>query len=210
MVNINRYKNLIFDLGNVIINIDFNKTFSAFSELTDFPPSEIQKKLQELRLFDIHGNGDLDDPSFRAQLRKLLHKEEVSDDAIDKAFNALLLDIPHERIELLKRLRSKYRLFLLSNTNYIHIKKVNEILYDTSGINNLDQLFDKVYYSHELKLSKPDIRIYHKVLEENNLLPEETLFLDDVKENIEGAISAGISGVIVTRENSINIILKDA
>ena len=209
-MNINRYKNLIFDLGNVIINIDFNKTFSAFSELTDFPPSEIQKKLQELRLFDIHGNGDLDDPSFRAQLRKLLHKEEVSDDAIDKAFNALLLDIPHERIELLKRLRSKYRLFLLSNTNYIHIKKVNEILYDTSGINNLDQLFDKVYYSHELKLSKPDIRIYHKVLEENNLLPEETLFLDDVKENIEGAISAGISGAIVTRENSINIILKDA
>ena len=189
-------KNIIFDLGNVIINLDYQKSHNAFSKLTKIGHEEIAKRLKDSQLFDKHGNGDLTDPEFRNEIRKVLELN-ASDQDIDYAFNELLRDIPQERLDLLKKLSKKYRLFLLSNTNFIHIEKVNEILHKSSGIKNLQQLFEKVYYSHELKLSKPYLKIDETVLIENNLTPTETVFIDDIISNTEGSKAAGMHAIQV-------------
>jgi epoxide hydrolase-like predicted phosphatase len=202
-------KNLIFDLGGVIINLNNKKTHDALASLSPLKSEEIALSLKESRLFDQHGNGNFTDSEFRNALRSLLQLN-ASDAEIDHAFNALLCDIPSDRLQLLKNLSKKYRLFLLSNTNFIHIEKVNEILFTCSGITKLNELFEKVYYSHEMKLSKPDIRIYQAVLAENKLNPKETVFIDDLAENTEGAKAAGIHAIQVLPQHSIIEIFRHA
>jgi putative hydrolase of the HAD superfamily len=202
-------KNIIFDLGGVIINLDFNKTYDAFASLGEITKNEIIEILKNSKLFDIHGNGDLTDEEFRSEIRKIL-KKEIPDNKIDNAFNALLLDIPLKRILLLKELAKCYRLFLLSNTNNIHILEVNKILYESCNIPSLNSLFEKIYYSHELKLSKPDKNIYLKVLADNELLPEETVFIDDNADNITGAQAVGIKGILVDETNTIIELFNNA
>lgn len=208
-MNLSSVKNIVFDLGDVIINLDFEKTYQAFAMLAKRESVEIAAELKQNKLFDKHGNGDISDAEFRQEVRQLLDAD-VSDEAIDKAFNALLRDIPLPRLNLLKELSKKYRLFLLSNTNEIHITKVNEILFQCSGFRNLEPLFEKVYYSHEMKLSKPDVRIYHQVMEENELLPAETLFIDDNPDNIQGALLAGMQARQVVPPITILELFADA
>ena len=128
---------------------------------------------------------------------------------IDVAWNSLLLDLPPERVELLKKLRENYRLFLLSNTSSIHITQVNKILEATTGIEKLDDLFEKVYYSYDMGLMKPDPAIYLQVLKEQGLEAEETLFLDDNADNIAAASKLGIDTIHVQKPVTILDYLKD-
>jgi glucose-1-phosphatase len=184
-------KNLIFDLGGIIINIDFQLTFEAFAKASGKDALSTVKKFEEEKIFARFEKGDYSE----RELRILINKElniSLSDEAINKAWNALLMDIPGERIDMLKELAGSHRLFLLSNTNSIHIDAVNRILYETRDIENLDLLFEKVYYSYEIKMAKPDVKIYEFVLKENDLNPAETLFIDDNADNIRGAAQAGI------------------
>ncbi|MBX9850464.1 MAG: HAD-IA family hydrolase, partial [Cytophagaceae bacterium] len=125
------------------------------------------------------------------------------------AWNALLLDMPLERIQLVQKLGKKYRTFLLSNTNDIHIQKVNQILFEASGMKKLDELFETAYYSYKINLGKPDVAIYEYVLKDKNLRPEETVFIDDNKDNIEGAKKAGLH-VILVQDKTIIELLKHA
>lgn len=211
-MNFATIKNIIFDLGDVIINLDYQLTYQAFEKLSNgkITREKIIEILVENKLFDIHGNGDLTDSEFHDQLRSLLLDNNIDSESLNNAFNAMLLDIPESRINLLKTLSKKYRLFLLSNTNFIHIKRVNEILFESCGIRNLEDLFERVYYSHELGLSKPDIKIYQKVLQENNLIPEETIFIDDNISNVEGARLAGIHGIVAKGPVTILEIFENA
>ena len=135
--------------------------------------------------------GMIDDNEFRRAIRNI-YSFEGEDTLIDTCWNAMLLDIPPARIDLLKSLKSKYRTFLLSNTNAIHVKCFNESLQKAYGMECLDELFEKVYYSHILRMRKPDAEIYQYVLKENKLNAGETLFIDDNIKNIEGARSIGI------------------
>lgn len=202
-------KNIIFDLGGVIINIDLMLTYNAFAKHCPLNPEEVKQKLIEANVFGNYEKGLLTS----AEARKLLNKElhlSLSDEEMDSCWNALLLDIPNERIELIKKLRVNYKLFLLSNTNEIHIEEVNNILYKTTGVKKLDDLFDKIYYSFNIQMVKPAVEIYHHVLQENKLQGSETLFLDDNTSNIEGARLASINAIEVTTTNSIIELLKDA
>ena len=208
-MNFSQIKNIIFDLGGVIINIDLMLTYNALANYCPLNAEEVRQKFTENQVFAKYEKGLLSSE----EVRKLLNKElkfSLSDLEMDKCWNALLLDIPIERIELIKKLRGKYKLFLLSNTNAIHIDEVNAILYKTTGIEKLDDLFDKIYYSFDIGMAKPDVEIYKHVLLENNINASETLFLDDNTDNIEGARLAGIHAVPVTTDNSIIQILKDA
>ncbi|HXA01764.1 MAG TPA: HAD family phosphatase [Cytophagaceae bacterium] len=184
-------KNLIFDLGGIIINIDFQLTFEAFAEASGMDVIGMIKKFEDEKIFSRFEKGALTEKELRFLINKELNTS-LSDEAFDQAWNALLKDIPPERIEMLKELGRNYRLFLLSNTNSIHIAAVNKILYKTSGIEKLDLLFEKVYYSHEIGMAKPDIKIYEHVLKENGLKASESLFIDDNAENIKGASKAGL------------------
>src|SRR5687768_17250564 len=183
-------KNIIFDLGGVILNIDFKKTNDAFHllGLKDFG-----KHINQFHITDLFLNyetGQIDDIQFIDSVAKLNDKP-MAKDKIVEAWNALLLDFPKERIDLLKKIKSQYRTFLLSNTNSIHLKEFRERLHNEQGV-YLEDLFERAYYSHVVKLRKPNADIFELVLKENNLEPSETLFIDDTESNFEEAKNLGI------------------
>ena len=184
-------KNIIFDLGGVILNLDTRKTAMALEKLglNDLKGHMSQPTL--VSFFNDYESGSIDDNAFIRMLQSLAGKGTTEQDIID-AWNAMLLDFPLERIELLRGLRKKYRLFLLSNTNEIHYKQFQQLIYRQTG-SYLEDFFEKTYYSHTIKLRKPDVACYQFVIKENNLDPAETLFVDDSEANISGAREAGLS-----------------
>lgn len=185
------FKYIIFDLGGVIINLDENKTLESFSRISDSSPSVVREFILQFEGYKKFEKGLASDVEFRNQLRDEF-QIEATDKQIDDCMNAMLLDIPIERLNLLKSLRASSSLYLLSNTNEIHLKKFNAILKETTGDEKMDVYFNKAYYSHLVKMRKPEKEIFELVLDENNLDPRHTLFLDDNLVNLSGAESVGI------------------
>ncbi|WP_026630442.1 HAD family hydrolase [Dyadobacter alkalitolerans] len=204
-----KIKNIIFDLGDVILNIDVPVASKSFAELSGREQAEILELFSKNALFRQFETGELDEMGFRNYVRKILEFSDLSDEAIDTAWNSLLLDLPPERVELIQNLSKNYRLFLLSNTSSIHITQVNKILEASTGVKKLDDLFETVFLSYEMGLMKPDPRIYQKVLEQAGLKAEETLFLDDNRDNIEAASKLGIDTIHVQKPVTILEYLKD-
>ena len=187
-------KNIIFDLGGVIINLDHTLVLNAFSRLSHKDPAFILEQIQKSKILFNYDTGECTDVMFRQTINHLLGTA-LTDAQVDEAWNAMLLDIPQERINLLLSLRKKYKLYLFSNTNHIHILEVNKILKQSTGIHQLDDLFDKIYYSFEIQHRKPAASSFKYVLQDSQLLPEETLFIDDRLDNIMGAKQLGIHTV---------------
>lgn len=203
-------KNIIFDLGDVIINIDVPLAARSFAELSDRPLEEVQELIHQNEVFKKFETGQLSAADFRDYIRELLQQPEWSDEVIDRAWNSLLLDIPSQRIEKIQELAKKgYRLFLLSNTSSIHIQEVNKILHQTTGIKQLDDLFEKLFLSYDMGIMKPHPDIYHGVLAQAGLLAHESLFLDDNADNIRAAAEVGIHTIHVQKPTSIIDYLKD-
>lgn len=185
-------KNLIFDLGNVIIDIDFDLTFRAFSKLSSkYSWEEIRFFIKDKRIWEDYEKGLMNDDEFRETLRNEL-KIKASNSEIDKAFCGLLQEIQPERIKLIQELSKKYRLFILSNTSNIHFQQVEKLLFESTGIRHFNEIFEKVFLSFEMGKLKPDIEIYQQVLLEANIIAKETLFLDDMLINLESAATLGI------------------
>ncbi len=191
-VKVKDYKNIIFDLGGVIINLDESRTISAFAAISKLPYTSVENSILHSEYYKKYEKGLLDDDQFRTAIRKEF-QIEATDQQIDECMNAMLLDIPVERIELLKSLRSSFRLFLLSNTNNIHLNKFNSIFKQNIGGEYIDECFDKAYYSHRVNMRKPDMEIYQLIINENDLDPIGTLFLDDNESNLKGAQALGIN-----------------
>jgi FMN phosphatase YigB (HAD superfamily) len=188
-------KNIIFDLGGVIMEIDVKQTLNAFSELGLKNIHEMFGHGFAASFFSDHESGKISDEIFLGEIKKLL-TGEISDAAVITAWNALLLCFPPDRIALLRDLKSRYRLFLFSNTNAIHQKKFREI-YRTAfpGKGELEDLFEKAYYSHSLGHRKPDSSGFELIIRDNGLDPKKTLFVDDALINVEGAIRAGLKAI---------------
>ena len=184
---------IIFDLGGVIMDIDVKKTLAAFSNLGLSNVHEYFGHGFAASFFSDHESGKITDEEFLQEIKNLLGGE-VSDEVVIDAWNALLLRFPPERIALLSALKNRYRLFLYSNTNAIHQEKFKEI-YRKAFSSELDSLFEKAYYSHELGQRKPETAGFEQIIRENNLDPKQTLFVDDALMNVEGAIKAGLKGL---------------
>ncbi|WP_337044843.1 HAD family hydrolase [Emticicia sp. 17c] len=197
-----KFKAIIFDFGNVIINIDIPRTFQAFATLTGKKQAVIEKLVVDNQLFRRYETGQFTDIEFREIVRQTVGFP-LSDVEVDRAWNSLLLDIPTERIELLKELRKEYPIYLLSNTNNIHIEASNNYLKKNFGLRHLDELFDRLFLSYEIGMWKPDADIYHHVLETIKLKPHEVLFFDDNHHNIEAAKAIGIQTILVEPPTSI-------
>lgn len=204
-----KIRNIIFDLGDVILNIDVPIASRSFADLSGREQSEILTIFKENELFRQFETGLMDEPTFRNYVREILNFPDLSDEAIDTAWNSLLLDLPPERVELLRKLATQYRLFLLSNTSSIHITQVNKILEASTGVAQLEDLFETVFLSYEMGLMKPDSRIYQEVLDKAGLKAEETLFLDDNADNIRSAAQLGIETIHVQKPVTILEYLKD-
>ena len=189
-------KNIIFDLGGVIINLDNQRTEDAFTSLG----------VKDFRSYFGHGHavsffkeyevGRLSDQQFVDSIRQLTGLS-VPDQAIVDSWNALLLDFPAERIQLLKQLRKTYRLFLFSNTNALHLAALQQTYSETFGGGSLEDHFEKTYYSHLLGMRKPDKESFEHILQENQLNAEETMFVDDAIVNVEGAERVGLRGLFL-------------
>src|SRR5260221_1208615 len=190
-------KNIIFDLGGVILNLDNQRTEDAFTSLG----------VKDIRNYFGHGHassffkeyevGRISDQQFVDSIRQLTGLSSVSDKAIIDSWNALLLDFPPERIQLLTELRKSYRLFLFSNTNALHLAALQQTYINTFGGGSLEDHFEKTYYSHLLGMRKPDRESFEHILQENQLNAGETMFVDDAIVNVEGAEQAGLTGLFL-------------
>jgi putative hydrolase of the HAD superfamily len=194
-------KNIIFDLGGVILNIDLKRTELALQELGIDQFSNYMTQSSVISFFKDYEAGKIDDDAFIKAIQALTVKSTTEAEII-KAWNALLLDFPPKRIELLQNLKKKYRLFLLSNTNSIHYRQFQQQLYLQTG-GYLEDIFEKTYYSHTINIRKPDLASFQFVINENKLDPAETLFVDDSEANIAAAKEAGLSVVHIIPGKSI-------
>ena len=206
-------KNLIFDLGDVIIPIDLTAPVRNFAMLANLPENEVRTIWQQHDFINHYETGLIDDEAFRTHVRRVLKREtgasdHWADEVIDTAWNTILLDLPVERIERIKELKDSHRLFLLSNTSPIHIRQVNSVLTQLNQP-TLEQLFERVFYSYEVRLAKPSPDIYRHVLTEAGLVAEETAFYDDNAANIRAAAELGIQAVHVQPPMTILDYLKD-
>ncbi len=202
--NLKSVRNIVFDLGGVLLNIDPERAVNGMYDLGFHKFEELYSHLKQSEVFDNLEKGKIEENEFLDEIRRY-GKKEVSDESVIEAWNSLLLDFPKKIIDLLVELkRSKdYRTFLLSNTNAIHKAKYTEILYKAHGIRRLEDLFEKAYFSHEIHMRKPDIEIYEYVLKDSNLVPGETLFIDDSIINIETAQELGIQTFHVNEKSSL-------
>lgn len=186
-----KIKNIIFDWGGVISNIDYHETVDAFKKLGLENFDEIYTQLKQTELFDKLEIGTMEPQEFRAKIREML-SHNPTDEEIDAAWTAMLLDLPKERLDLLEKVKENYQIYLLSNTNIIHVTRYSKYLDKVYGHKNFENLFIKAYYSHDVGMRKPHVEIFHHVLKENNLEATETLFIDDTPQHIEGAKKAGL------------------
>jgi glucose-1-phosphatase len=189
-------KNIIFDLGGVILNLDNQRTEDAFVALGVKNFREYFGLGFAASFFKEYEVGRISDREFIDAVRQLTGLG-VSDQSIIDSWNALLLDFPVERIQLLKELRKRYRLFLFSNTNALHLAALREIWAGAFGDTAFDSYFEKTYYSHLLGMRKPDRESFEHILKENQLTGSETLFVDDAIVNVEGAEQAGLKGLFL-------------
>lgn len=185
---------IIFDLGGVIINICYKNTIQAFSHLCGFDASLLYTQESQTELFDQFEMGCISSDDFRAGLSQILRLSTVVSETLDQAWNAMLLDIPQERVEWLQTIGQAKRIFLLSNTNTIHKLAVDQIFSQTFNptIEKLDDLFEKVYFSHLVGDRKPNPSIFETLITEQSLIPERTLFIDDSIQHINGAKVVGL------------------
>lgn len=202
-------KNILFDLGNVIIDIDIPRTSQELFKLFRRPDLKDQI-LEELKpvLLD-YETGQLSDELFINSLIRYA-RPQVYAQQIIRAWNAMLIDIPPERLEFLKFLRTqKYNLYLLSNTNGLHLSWINNYMNKNFNTPSLDFWFDRSYYSHLVKQRKPHVSCFEFVLHDAGLLADETLFIDDTLENIDSAKSIGIRTLYLTGGHEVIKSLKN-
>ena len=193
--------NIIFDWGGVLINIDYQATINAFNRLglDDFKAFYNQKTQNEFFIqFEI---GKITPDELRNYVREAL-KKDLSDKQINDAWCAMLLDAPKSRIETLQRLKSRYDIMLLSNTNQIHEDLILPRLNKDLGMDFLS-LFNRVYLSHHLGMRKPNSDIYELVINSNGYSAEETLFIDDTEMNIDAADALGIKSCYLQPNSGI-------
>ncbi len=187
-------KNIIFDLGVVILDVNYNLTAAAFKKLGLVDFDEHYSKIKQDNFFDRFETGHMSDEEFRDTVRKHI-PHPVTDEQIDEAWNAMLLEVADETFELLENIGKQKRIFLLSNTNSIHIKAFTKIIEKQYGFSKFESLFEKTYYSCNIGMRKPNAEIFDYVVKANNLNITETLFIDDSPQHVEGARKYGLTAL---------------
>lgn len=208
-------KNIIFDYGNVIFEIDFSIAQRALTQLGISNVEDFFGHKGHGKLFDQLETGSITPAEFREGIRREANNPQLTDAEIDGAWNSLLVGVPPNVHEVLLEVKKHYRTFLLSNTNQIHYDYIMDYLKREYQVENNDHLFEKAYYSQQMLKRKPHVEIFEQVIRENNLVPSETLFIDDTQGHLEGAKKAGLQTLLMTehprnlgtflKSNGINI-----
>ena len=175
---------IIFDFGDIFVNLEKETSINEFKKLgLDGPNEEL------LAMNDLFERGKITELQFIEGFQKYIPEADILD--IRKAWNSVIGEFPLYRLEFLQMLSTKYRLFLLTNTDAIHISRF-EHMAGMSFFSDFYQCFEKVYYSFEMGMRKPEPEIFNYILKKHDLSPKRTLFVDDKKENTDAAAALGI------------------
>jgi glucose-1-phosphatase len=196
-MDLHQVRNIIFDLGNVLIDLDPKKTINAFKAMGFDQIESFQGHSRSMGFTALFQEGKMSETEFFDEVRRYSHSH-LSNEAIAEAWNAMLLTYDERRIKRLIDLKKHYRLFLFSNTNVVHY---HNFAFRVPIVGDIAKLFERTFYSHEIGLSKPSTQSFEHVLAQAGLKPHETLFLDDLPENIEGAINTGMQARLVESPN---------
>jgi putative hydrolase of the HAD superfamily len=201
----NTVTTLIFDFGGVIIDLDLPQCIENLKKLGVESIESYLSNFGQKDFFLKFEIGEIDIPEFRNEIRKLSNRT-LTDAEIDSAWCSFLCDIPSERLELLEKLRKKYRLLLLSNSNPLHVEVSAVTALEGTG-KTIRDYFDKCYFSYEMGLTKPDPAIFEALLADAGVEATECLFLDDGPKNIEAAKTLGIQTYFVTQGENLDFLL---
>ncbi|WP_107040128.1 HAD family hydrolase [Brumimicrobium mesophilum] len=186
-----KVKNIILDLGGVLLNINYQLTIDAFIKLGIEDFEDMYTQANQSDLFNKYERGDIEADEFIEGI-KLYLPENTSEKDIIAAWNAMLLDLPKNRLDYLMELKLDYKTVLLSNTNTIHMDFFHQQLFEVYGKTSLASYFNEVYFSCDLGMRKPDTEIFETICQNEGFDPNETLFIDDSIQHVEGAKSIGI------------------
>jgi len=194
-------KNIIFDLGGVLINLNYQLTRAAFENLGIANFNDLYTQHHANPLFEQLEVGAIEPEAFYEALREATGLT-LTNSQIETAWNAMLLDFPIERLLWLDQIKNKYNIYLFSNTNAIHYKAFTSIYAQTApliGLNtDFNHFFKTAYYSHTLGQRKPELAAFEAVIQDAKLDPAQTLFIDDTISNIEGAQKAGLRTIFLS------------
>ena len=178
-------KNIIFDLGGVILNLDYSNTIKEFNKLGLFNFEKLYNQKKQVQIFDDFEKGKISPEKFIFLIRQLV-KVNIKEIDFINAWNAMLLEIPLERLEFIKKLKKKFKIYLLSNTN---------------ELKDFQNCFDQIYYSSEIGMRKPDAECFLKVIQDHHLNAHETLFIDDTIQHVKGARKVGINAILLKKRS---------
>jgi HAD superfamily hydrolase (TIGR01509 family) len=180
---------IIFDLGGVILDIDYNRTVRAFQALEFEDFDQQYSKMKQSGVFDRIERGEIDEAEFVSIMQQSI--PHASQEEIIDAWNAIILDFPSGRLDYINEVRKKLPIFLLSNTNEIHLKCFDQLLFESTNSRIKDH-FNKAYLSHEMSCRKPEPEAWKIILEEQGLKARTTLFIDDSPQHIAAARNLGL------------------
>ena len=203
-----KIKNIIFDLGGVILDINYQASIDAFAQLGISNFSKLYSQKSQQKLFDQFETGHVSSKDFVKGIQQM-HSVQVSNELIVKAWNAMLKGVKKNKLDYIKSLRNQYHTILLSNTNEIHISAFEEEMSHKQLLTQFKSCFEKIYYSSRMGLRKPHTICFEKVLKEQQINPKETLFIDDSIQHIEGAKGCGIKAVLFPQNGIIQDWLPD-
>lgn len=196
-------RNLIFDLGGVLVSLDRKRCLDNFSALLGFDDfGDYLNAYAQKGFFAKFENGDINSAEFRDEVRSRCRVENVSDEMIDSTLDTFLTQVAPYKVKMLLDLKEKYNLFLLSNVNPIAWKKCCELFLEAQGV-DIEDVFEKLYLSFELNASKPGTAIYNKVIEDSGIVPAETLFIDDSAANIETGRQMGLNVLLYDVDSNL-------
>ena len=203
----NDIETIVFDLGQVIIDVDFNASIRAFQALNVENATELMQDDEHVNILHQFEKGEIDTNGFRDAIRQIAGNR-LPDEQIDTAWEAMLGHIPSSRLQLIHEINKIFSTFLLSNTNPIHLKAIYYYVANEHEAFSFNKIFQAEYYSFQLGMRKPDPAIFWHILNQNNLNAANTLFLDDSSEHIESAKRLGMKTIKVDKQHDLVSILN--
>jgi len=194
-------RNILFDLGGVILDIDVNATLSRFLEL-GFPASLLRYPMNmDTDLFFKYETGRIGTAEFRHEIRRA-SGVEVADKDLDDAWNAMIVKVPVDRTRLITRLKERYTLYMLSNTSPLHAPVFEKMYFEAAGV-PMEEVFEKIYYSYRIGSHKPDHAAWEYVIKDAGISPSETLFIDDNIHNVKASQELGFQAIHIHERISL-------
>lgn len=195
-------------MGGVILDVDYRKIFSEFVKYDCNDMQSFFTQQTQIPLVDDFEKGLITPAMFRNKVRKLIGKD-LENDVLDNIWNSMVLGVRKEDVDLIKTLRKKYdKIFLFSNTNEIHVEYVKNMFFESMGYDIFEILFDKVYFSNEIHLRKPDKESFEFVVKDAGVDKETTMFIDDTAKNILGAEKVGLKTYLLDNNQTLTQIFN--